>query len=279
MVEIRKPIAIGKFYPIKKSAIQSQVKKFLKEQEKKDIKAGLVPHAGYTFSGKLTGHLIGQILDKKTFIILGVNHSGLGKKISFSSLDFETPLGVVKNNIELGKELLKKLEIIGEAGIAEEPHDVEHSIEVLLPFLQLNQEQDFNIIPILLKDLSYEDCRKISHVISQFLNEDIFLLVSSDFTHFGEIYGFVPFEQDIKRKLYDLDCRVIDEILKLNSEKVYTLASETTICGVYGITILTETAKIMNWKGKKVGYYTSGDITGVYDRNAVVGYGSVAFLA
>ena len=58
---------------------------------------------------------------------MGVNHSGLGGKISFSQQDFETPLGMVKNNRALGSKVMKKLKEF-DARIDETPHNQEHSI-------------------------------------------------------------------------------------------------------------------------------------------------------
>jgi hypothetical protein len=63
--------------------------------------------------------------------------------------------------------------------------------------------------------------------------------------------------------------------LKLKSEEVYKKSRKTTICGLYGITIITEIAKIKNFKAKLIDYYTSGDITGDYENS--VGYAGLVF--
>lgn len=270
----RKPIVSGSFYPSSKEELEAELEEYLCKK-KESIKAVISPHAGFMFSGKLAGDVLGRFENRKDFVILGVNHSGLGSKISFSQQDFETPLGIIKNNQALSNKLLKDLKKAGfDAEINEQAHEREHSIEVQLPFLQQSQKS-FSIIPILLKNLSLEECKKFAQTIECYVDENIGLIVSSDFTHYGPSYNFTPFKSNIKKHLYDLDNEIIINILNENSKKVYELAKASTVCGLYGITILTELAKIKGWKAKLLEYYTSGDIIG--DWNNSVGYAGISF--
>ena len=185
----RKAVVAGQFYPCDKGELIDEVGKLLGGEKKEDVKACIVPHAGYLYSGKLAGKVISKIKGKKTFIILGVNHSGLGNRINFSFEDFSTPLGIVKNNKSLGEKVLEKLKLLAYAEVNEESHQQEHSIEVILPFLQLSQNK-FDIVPIILKDLSDVACGRVAYILSKFLNDNICVLVSSDFTHYGSNYGW-----------------------------------------------------------------------------------------
>ena len=112
-MDIRKPVVAGQFYPDDKTELERQVRNFLlakgREIKKENAKAAVVPHAGYNFSGKLAGKVFSIIPHKKDFILLGVNHSGIGAKACLSIEDFETPLGIVKNNRALGEKILAKL--------------------------------------------------------------------------------------------------------------------------------------------------------------------------
>ena len=272
---LRKSIVSGQFYPDDKKELEKKVREYLGKKKKQDIKACIVPHAGYVFSGKLAGEVLGRIEDKKNFIILGVNHSGIGSKLSFSLTDFEMPFGIVKNNKILGEKLMNILKKEIDAEINEEAHKHEHSIEVELPFLHFSQK-NFSIVPVLLKDLSYEECRKTAEILSNLINNETCLIVSSDFTHYGRNYGFLPFNSDIKENLYKLDLGIIDSIVNLNSKEVYEKASKSTVCGIFGLTILTEIAKIKKYKVKKIGYCTSGAVSGEW--SSVVGYGGIIFL-
>jgi len=271
---VRNAIVAGQFYPQDKGELIDEVRKFLGKEKKENIKACIVPHAGYYFSGKLAGKVISRIKEKKTFILLGVNHSGFGNKINFSFEEFSTPLGIVNNNISLGKKILEKLKLLGCSEINEKAHQQEHSIEVILPFLQLSQK-NFDIIPIILKDLTDVACQQVAYILSKFLNNDICIIVSSDFTHYGFSYGFSPFTTNVKENLYKLDKDIINSILNLDSKEVYEKASKSTVCGIYGVTILTEIAKILRFKARLVDYYTSGDV--VNDFSNAVGYAGIVF--
>lgn len=271
---MRKYRFAGQFYPSDKSDLIDETKRLLSSGKKENIKLAICPHAGWQYSGKLAGKVISSIEQKKTFIILGVNHSGQGSRISISFEDFSTPLGIVRNNKALGEQLLAKLKILAYASADENPHANEHSIEVLLPFLQQTQK-DFDIVPILLKDMSDVACIQTAYIISKFISDETCVLVSSDFTHFGPSYNFVPFKFNVKENLRNLDMGIIDSILKLDTNEVYEKARKSTVCGVYGITIVTELARMLKLSGKLVDYYTSGDISGDY--NSCVGYAGIIF--
>ena len=275
---IRKPIVAGQFYPVDKAELERQVLNFLsvrgKEIKKENAKAAIVPHAGYDFSGKLAGKVLSIIPHKKDFILLGVNHSGIGAKGCLSIEDVETPWGIAKNNRALGKKILAKLkkERIN-AEINEQAHAHEHSLEVQLPFLQLSQK-DFEIIPLIFNGLEYEECIKTAKVLSEFVSENVFVLASSDFTHYGPAYGFVPFYQPEKNlKKYDVE--IIMEILKNDSKGFYDMAKKSTVCGIYAIAVLSEIAKIKKFKAKLVDYYTSGDV--LKEWSNAVGYAGIVF--
>lgn len=259
----------GSFYPDDREDLEQEAREFLRDK-KENIAMAISPHAGWVFSGRLAGDVLGRFDNKKDFIMLGVNHSGIGGKIVISQKDFETPLGIIKNNRDLGTKILKKLK--GE--INEQAHEQEHSIEVQLPFLQESQKR-FSIVPVLLRDLSFEECKNIAELLAEFIDINIGLVVSSDFTHYGKNYGFLPFTKDVKKNLYYLDNEIIVNILNHNSKNVYELASKSTVCGVYGITIASELAKIKKMKAKLAEYYTSGDVTG--DFSSCVGYAGIAF--
>ncbi len=248
---MRKPIVAGQFYPVDKTLLEKEVKKYIKRKFEENIKAAIVPHAGYMFSGKCAGKVYSVLPSAETYIILGVNHNAFGEDIAISLEDFETPLGIVRNDLELGKEILKLLKIKKD----NEAHKYEHSIEVQLPFLQVTQE-DFKIVPIILKDYDLNTCKNLAKKIneaSKKLKRKFIALASSDFTHAGPNYNFYG---DIS-----IDKEAINEILKLNPEKFFEIAKQTTICGTGAILTIIEVAKLLKAeKVKLLEYYDSSSI-------------------
>jgi len=285
---MRHAIVSGKFYPADKNELEKQVAKFFssldvastKLKEDKEIKAAIVPHAGYAFSGKCASFVYNLLRNGEfgSFIILGTNHSGLGSKISLSVEDFDSPLGLVESDIELIEKILikaKKNNI--EMEVSEDAHKYEHSIEVQLPFLQ-SVNKNFKIVPVLLRDLGIKEIEKFAKLISDVIKQEkkkIFVLASSDFTHYGKSYGFVPFRENIRENLYNLDDKAIQAILKLDADDFYVQSRKTTICGSQAISCLIFIAKNLKLTGEKLCYYTSGDVSDDWDM--AVGYASVVF--
>lgn len=282
---MRHAIVSGKFYPENKEELKKQIDGFFSQLEiaslkQRNIKAAIVPHAGYVFSGKCASFVYKLLKNQEfdCFIILGTNHSGLGSKISMSIDDFDTPLGAVESDMGVVEDILIKAKKEKfDISVDEEAHRYEHSIEVQLPFLK-SVQKNFKIVPILLRDLSIKELEKFGKILSDIIKEDkkkIFVLASSDFTHYGRAYGFLPFTENIKENLYNLDNRALDSIFKLDAEDFYVQARKTTICGSQAIACLLAIAKNLNLKAEKLCYYTSGDILGKWD--SVVGYASLAF--
>ena len=260
----RKPIVAGQFYESDKLRLVDDIKKcFLGVTgSEKDATGVIVPHAGYMFSGKGAAVSYSSLSKKKTFIIFGLSHSGYESCVS--TLDWETPLGVVKNDFSLSSSLGLPVD--------EEVHAQEHSIEVQLPFLQY-LFKDFNIVPII---VSSDYLEVASKVIDAVKGLDVGFIASSDFTHYGANYGYVPFVDNVKSEMKKLDMGAIDKIVKLDSRGFldYIDSTGATICGKYPIACLIEVCKKLGARtGEMLSYYTSGDVAGDYSN--AVGYGSI----
>lgn len=290
---MRKAAVSGQFYASEKSKLNKQIESCFKHafgagMPKVPLYGGkiigaIAPHAGYDYSGMCASHVYKELAGNfpDTFIILGTNHSGRGNALFALSLeDFETPIGIVKNDKTLGNALI-------EAGSSEglqqdeTAHKYEHSIEVQLPFLQFvsnTMKKDFSIVPIVVSTMDFDSCAKAAEIISnvsKMYGRQVCVIASSDFTHYGMSYGFLPFKENVRKNLYDLDRRSINHILKLDAKLFYQEATKTTICGTAPIVVLIELCKHLGAKrARLLKYYTSGDVTKDY-ANAV-GYASIA---
>jgi len=296
---IRQAIVAGQFYPDKKDEIISLINTYNRgideelplEIINKNIIAGIVPHAGYFFSGKCANKVFyaikksSELLNKNidTFIILGPNHTGVGRT-GISNQDWETPLGIVKVNHDMINKLTNSGLIVDNSG-----HEFEHSIEVQLPFIK-HYFPGSTIIPVIISsELSVAKVADaLANVISKEENKNICIIASSDFTHYGSDYGYMPFTYDVKNNMAKLDKEAISYILNLDKEKFYSFLKNTgaTICGFMPIATIIETLNKIktnktvynpsyNIKAKLLEYYTSGDVVGNYKN--CVGYAGIVF--
>jgi MEMO1 family protein len=274
---IRQPVVAGKFYEYDKDNLIIQIKdcftgkfgpgKLNQNVSKEKIKAIIVPHAGYFFSGSCAAHAYKKVAEStlaKTFVLIGLNHYGHHSGIS--NQDWQTPLGIIETNKELVDEITNTTSL----EINEEPHEKEHSIEVQIPFLQyINKDNDFDIVCISLGNI---DPEKLGTELFDVLNnKDVTLIISSDFTHYGHNFNYVPFTDNIKQNLELLDNGAIKYIENFDAERFRKYLNEThiTICGY--VPILTSLYYMKNYKGKSaklLKYYTSGDVLGDF-KNSV----------
>jgi len=272
---MREELVKGQFYEEERDDLTEQIKScFLHgpgevsgKKEVKKVYGVIAPHAGYLFSGQCQAHAYKEIFnsEEKILVIIGVNHRGTGNFISTE--DWKTPLGVVNVDKEYANEILKKCNFLK---INSEEHRHEHSIEVQLPFLQY-VKKDFKIVPIILSD--YSVYKELAQVLDKGL-----VIASSDFTHYGFSYGYVPFTKNIKDNMYKIDKKAISFILDLDAKGFleFVKSNDMTICGYAAIATAIEVARLRGAKeGKLLEYYTSGDIT---NYNTAVGYGAIVFV-
>ncbi|MFC1932629.1 MEMO1 family protein [Chloroflexota bacterium] len=263
---IRNPVVAGQFYPESPDQLRSMIEGMVDEKAVKEEVIGLVsPHAGYIYSGPVTGATISRIKFKDTFIIIGPSHTGNGKPLSIMTEGvWKTPLGEVEIDSELGKQILAASGYLEEDRLA---HQYEHSIEVQLPFLQYFKS-DIKLVPIILASVSgavYKEIgREIAKAVKE-LNREVVIIASSDMTHY-----------EVQESVQIKDTRAIEAMLDLNEDELLRRVKELGIsmCGYAPAVTLISAAKELGATGAElVKYRTSGDTTGDYA--AVVGYAGV----
>lgn len=262
----RKPMAAGSFYHRLPEKLAEMVESLTDNTATKEDVIGLVcPHAGYEYSGEVAGTAMSRVRLTDTVIILGPNHTGLGPSCSImTSGTWETPLGCVDVDSDLAAKLLGNSSYLMEDIQA---HLREHSIEVLLPFLQ-HFNKDIKIVPIVLSQTSANAYKEIGAEIADVLvdlEKDVIILASSDMTHYE------PQEQ-----VKDKDDYAIQAILKLDVDTLLERLTEQniTMCGVASVAVLMAVAKSMGAQSAElVSYKTSGDASGDY--SSVVGYAGI----
>lgn len=263
---IRKPIVAGQFYEEDPHVLREEIKKFLSKVDVKGDSIGVIsPHAGYIYSGQCAAYSFSSIKDADVYLVLGTSHSGSSSCISLD--DFETPLGIVKNDNEFARKLI-------ENGLKENKtaHSNEHSIEVQLPFLQF-VKKNVSFVPAIIGD-DYENVAEVIKKTIKEFGKKVVIIASGDFTHYGLNYGYFPFKDDVKENMYKLDNGAIDLIVKNDVKGFLDYCNKTgaTICGKYVFACLM---KILNKKGKLLKYYTSGDVS--RDYSSACGYASIVF--
>jgi AmmeMemoRadiSam system protein B len=197
-MQIRKPVVAGQFYPADRDQCLSQIGGCLASQALSDslpdpLVAGIVPHAGWTFSGPLAAMVFAAVKHRRpavrTFVILGAAHGYFGPKPALDGCDaWETPLGSVRIDDSLRQVLLDN----GAAVTASSAHRHEHSIEVQVPFIQHLFPQA-RILPIIVP--ANESAIVLGNALADLPTDTMAGIVcigSTDLTHYGPRYNFTP---------------------------------------------------------------------------------------
>lgn len=178
----------GQFYPADKAELTAFVDKALADaapvKPAGTVLAALVPHAGYSFSGRVAAFAYKTIsTDYDLVVILGAGHTmRAGGAALLAKGYYETPLGRVPVDEELAAGLLKAGPLFEDSPQA---HANEHSIEVQLPFLQRRLKKPFKILPAVLNTEKIDDLVKIGGILGRKLKgRKALIIVSTDFSHY-----------------------------------------------------------------------------------------------
>lgn len=256
---IRKAVFAGSWYPANKQILENSVQEYLNNSNKLDftgrIKAVIVPHAGYFYSGQVAASAFKQLEEEyETVFLIGPSHKYYLENVSVSGFKyFSTPLGNVKLS-EKAKEINEKEKIISEI---EEAHENEHSLEIELPFLQ-TQLKDFKIVPLI---VGPTNTTKLKDILIDYVGEKDLIVVSVDLSHYHEYNEAIT-----------LDSNSINNILELNDEKIL----DSEIDAPWAVSSLLKIAKEKSWKPYLIAYSNSGDISA--DKESVVGYSAIVFV-
>ena len=199
------------------------------------IVAGVVPHAGWVYSGAVAAQVFENIRKKTspgTFIILGAVHRWAGINSVYARGAWETPFG----NMLIDEELAENILQATASWTVEEPkaHSGEHSIEVQLPMLKLLFPNS-KIIPIAINP----DSRAvpIGRTIGQIVKtskQHTVIIGSTDLTHYGDVYGFTPMGYGPRAHAWfrDNDNRILRLAEEMQAEEIVPESQEhDNACG------------------------------------------------
>jgi AmmeMemoRadiSam system protein B/AmmeMemoRadiSam system protein A len=275
--EVLKSQLAGTWYTDNPGRLAREIDAYLEAVTPKPIEsvmALLLPHAGYRYSGMVAAHGIKQV-EGRSFsrvVVIGPSHRiALLDAVSIPDVShIETPLGLIEIDRGMVSSLRKNPMVQSHANA----HTVEHSVQIELPFLQ-QALGDFKLVPIVCGELSALSARRIAETLLENIDDETLVVISSDFTHYGHSFGYVPFKDDIQKNLDSLDMGAFRLIEQKNLVDFLQYIQNTgaTICGRSPIAILLamlpDDAKVQLLK-----YDTSGHLTG--DWSQCVSYVSAA---
>lgn len=283
----------GRFYPSNANALKDQINAFFKNVAKQSAKgrpvAIISPHAGYQYSGQVAAYGYRAVRDYgfNRVIVLSPSHFMTGKRFRGVSIlnvkNFKTPLGLIPVDQDACSSLLnaEKNSTPNPStsrslfGSYEGAYQGEHSLEAQLPFLQVALG-NFKLIPIIVGILVDDDFDRVANAIRPFIDEKTLIVVSSDFTHYGEGYGYVPFKNEIEKNIKALDYGAFEKILSKDFAGLRAYRKQTGLnaCGIIPIALLLKLLP-PEAQGEILTYDTSGRQSNNFSFS--VSYASILF--
>ena len=234
----------------------------------------VVPHAGPEYSGVVAASAYRSLCRQKPerIVLLAFPHFGGLRGAAVPDVQaVSTPLGAVPIDAFLSRRFPR----VAEARVCD------HSFEIQLPFLQ-KAVPGVHLCPLYVGTMDDARRRALAEALAEEWQPGTVLIASSDFTHYGRDFGYVPFPADsrIAERLRDLDSDCMEAAGSLDPAWFLETLAETgaTVCGVGPIALLLAALRLIRPEGlyqTTLDYQTSGELTGDFDHTvsyAALGY-------
>ncbi|MBW1696491.1 MAG: AmmeMemoRadiSam system protein B [Deltaproteobacteria bacterium] len=283
-MKVRKAVYSGNWYPATARECEKEIKAFLKETKvpcETDLRkvSGIVPHAGWYFSGKIACNVIRCLAADSmpdAIVVFGMHLHPDSANYIMKEGAWQTPFGELEIQHEISGELVKEFKFK-----IETPDDFtpDNTIELQLPFIKYFFE-GAKLVPIGVPP-SERSLRIGQSVveIARRLGLTLKVLGSTDLTHYGYNYGFTPKgtgPEAVDWVKNQNDRRVIEALLAMDPERVIreAMANQNACCAGAAATAVAAGKALGATCGKIMAYATS------YDKSpgdSFVGYVGIVF--
>ena len=283
--KVRQAGVAGSFYPADPKELTAMMDDMLAHASPSAIKdpilAVVAPHAGYQYSGPVAAYTYAALKGRKfaRVVVIAPSHY---EAFDFTSVyegdAYATPLGIVQVDKAFARQLAKMSSTIR---LSSQGHDAtsagaEHAIEGELPWLQ-RVLGDFELVPIIMGDQSYENSRALGVALAKLIQEDkksggtpgdTLILASSDLSHY---HPYDEAEKIDHKTLHALEAWDYFSMSRNFQSRVWEACGGAPIVAamIYAERMGANQALVLK-------YANSGDVTG--DHSRVVGYSADVFV-
>jgi MEMO1 family protein len=282
-MNVRRASFAGSWYPDIPEACESEIKQFL-DQKTFEIPegpwvGGIVPHAGWYFSGAIACHVIHTFKTGPApdlFLIFGMHLHPASANYIMTEGAWETPFGELAIETEIAEKLSERFSFHIETA---QNHTQDNTIELQLPFIKYFFP-DARIVPMGVPPTTTSlEIGKAAAEISTDLGMVARVIGSTDLTHYGFNYGFLPEGTGVSAVNWvrnENDRKVIDAMLAMNPTGVMeeALANQNACCSGAAAAAMAAGKALGATSAKQTAYATS------YDKrpgDSFVGYVGIVF--
>jgi AmmeMemoRadiSam system protein B len=279
----RKPDLVGTWYPGGQKEIRNIIEGYISEIRVPDDKyrgvGGIVPHAGWYFSGKVAFgvlYSISKVANPELIFLYGMHLPPHSPDYIFIDDGYETPLGKIHVNQDATTLLYNSFSFVKEdAGY----YSQDNTIEIQLPFVKY-LFPEANIVTVGVSPTERASAIGEKAVeISQKLGLTGCYIGSTDLTHYGPNYAFMPHgtgSESVKWVKDTNDRRIVESFIKADAQAIVTeaLSSKNACCPGAATAAVASSRKLGCEKGILMTYTTSYD---VHPDSSFVGYAGIVY--
>ncbi len=240
---------------------------------------GIVPHAGWYFSGK-TAFTVYYHLSKKinpdVVFLFGMHLGEMSPNYIFNDDGFETPLGIIDVRRDIVYRLMEEFTFVEENSRAFTP---DNTVELQLPMVKyFFRDSPVVTLGVAPTETAIKIGMKSSEIATSLGLKAIFI-GSTDLTHYGPNYGFLPHgpgREGLRWVKEVNDRRIIELFVRMEPEAVIdeALNSKNACCPGAAACAISASRAAGAKKGVLLDYTTSYDI---HPDMSFVGYAGVVF--
>lgn len=246
------------------------------------VVAGIVPHAGWQYSGAVAAKVYASIRKKEdpaTFVIFGAIHRWSGFNSVYAHGAWATPLGEIAVDEDLAAKILSETP----GWTADDPraHGGEHAIEVQLPFLK-HLFPNARLVPISVSpdESAVPLGRRVGEILKDF-SRPVAVIGSTDLTHYGDVYRFTPAGYGTRAHEWvrSNDARILQLAEEMKASEIIPEARQhQNACGPGAMAATIAAAQVLGARcGHLLEYTTSYDVVPEEEFRMAVGYAGLLF--
>ena len=198
---------------------------------KAGISAGIVPHAGWFFSGELMYNVLRLLSPDLDLVIVAGGHMSMGAEpAAYFEEEYETPAGNLNQDREFFEVLRKSFDV-------EQDTRPDNTVEVVLPLLKYLLPEVKIIGMRLPPDTRAAEAGEALFETAEILGRKAAVIGSTDLTHYGPNYGFTPPEsrRDPAGWVKERDSRIIEAVVSGDIDSILYLADrDMSACSAGG---------------------------------------------
>lgn len=268
----------GSWYPETGYQCRRDIEEFWEEplaQEEPRGRLGIVPHAGWLYSGRIAARVFRQLAggdDVELVVVLGGHLGRNDPLLAMSEGEWETPFGPFTIDQGFHRLLGQLSDVTHETPTR---YRKDNSTELQLPFAKLKFPRA-RLLP--LRVPPGRAALQLGRLLAEYLEGEVagaVVVASTDLTHYGANYGFESHGRGAEavRWVREVnDPAFIDAVAGGGGEAVLEVARRChNACSPGAVAALLELAGAAGSSFVQVDYATSAE-TGARDRNNFVGY-------